>query len=87
MLVGQGGFCQLGCWITGPELEPFRELPDFALLSEAHQQFHHIGTLIVEKIKAGERAAAREIFRNEYNQALRTIIQALTGISKHVQAK
>lgn len=86
VLVGQGGFCQLGCWISGPELEAFRELPDYALLSEAHQQFHHLGTLIIEKIRAGERAAAREMFRNEYNQSLRDIIQALTGISKHLQA-
>lgn len=86
-LVGQGGFCQLGCWISGPELEQFRELPDFAQLSSAHQQFHHLGTLIIEKLRAGERAAAREIFRNEYNQALHAIIQALTGISKHLQSR
>lgn len=85
VLVGQGGFCQLGCWITGPELEPFRNLPEFALLSEAHLQFHNLGAVIVEKIRAGERAAAREIFRGEYNQALRTIIQALTGISRHLR--
>lgn len=87
VLVGQGGFCQLGCWIAGPELEPFRELPDFARLSNAHQQFHHLGTLIVERVRAGERAAAREIFRNEYNQSLHAIIQALTTISKHLQAR
>lgn len=84
VLVGQGGFCQLGCWITGPELEPFRDLPEFEQLNEAHRQFHQFGALIVEKLKTGERAGARELFRNEYNQALRAIIQALTGINKHL---
>lgn len=84
VLVGQSGFCQLGCWISGPELEPFRELPEFDQLKESHRQFHQFGGLIVEKLKAGERSAAREIFRNEYNQALRAIIQALTGINRHL---
>lgn len=84
VMVGQSGFCQLGCWISGPELEPFRELPEFDQLKESHRQFHQFGGLIVEKLKSGERSAAREIFRNEYNQALRAIIQALTGINRHL---
>lgn len=86
VLVGQSGFCQLGCWIAGSELEAFRDTPEFAQLEEAHRQFHQFGGLIVEKLKAGERAVAREIFRNEYNQALRTIIQALTGINRRLHA-
>ncbi len=85
MLVGQGGFCQLGYWIDGPELKPFREMPEYAQLKEAHRLFHHLGGLIVEKIKSGERGDAREIFRNEYNQALHAVIQALTGINRHMQ--
>ncbi len=86
VLVGQSGFCQLGCWINGAELEPFRDMPEFEQLKEAHRQFHQFGGLIVERLKAGDRAAAREIFRNEYNQALRAIIQALTGINRQIQA-
>lgn len=86
VLVGQSGFCQLGCWINGPELEPFREMPEFEQLKEAHRQFHQFGGLIVDKLKVGERSAAREIFRNEYNQALRAIIQALTGINRQLQS-
>jgi methyl-accepting chemotaxis protein len=85
VLVGQSGFCQLGCWINGPELEPFRDMPEFEQLKEAHRQFHQFGGLIVDRLKVGERSAAREIFRNEYNQALRAIIQALTGINRQIQ--
>ncbi|OGS90692.1 MAG: hypothetical protein A2061_03360 [Gallionellales bacterium GWA2_59_43] len=59
-------------------------MPEFEQLKEAHRQFHQFGGQVVERLKAGERAAAREIFRNEYNQALRAIIQALTGINRHL---
>jgi methyl-accepting chemotaxis protein len=85
VLVGQSGFCQLGCWINGEELEPFRDMPEFEQLKEAHRQFHQYGGLIVDRLKVGERSAAREMFRNEYNHALRAIIQALTGINRQMQ--
>lgn len=83
-LVGQEGFCQLGSWINGQEFMQFRELPEFVQLRDAHQQFHHLGRLIIEKLKVGDRTAAEAIFRNEYNQSLRLIIQALTEINKRL---
>lgn len=83
--LGQDGICQLGIWINGSVLEPFCDLEVHRQLSEAHQQFHQFGTHIIEKLKAGDRAGAAAIFRNEYSQSLRHIIQALTEINKHLQ--
>jgi hypothetical protein len=84
-LVGQDHICQLGSWINGKEFEPFRELPEFTQLSEAHLQFHQLGRLIVERLKVGDRSGAETIFRTEYNQSLRRTILALTEINKHLQ--
>jgi len=83
--LGQDGICQLGSWINGSVLEPFCELEVRQQLSESHQQFHQFGALIIERLKAGDRSGAAEIFRNEYNQSLRRIIQALTEINKRLQ--
>jgi hypothetical protein len=83
--LGQDGICQLGSWINGLVLEPFCEPEVHQQLSEAHQQFHQFGLLIIERLKAGDRSSAAAIFRNEYGQSLRHIIQALTEINKHLQ--
>lgn len=83
--LGQDGICQLGSWINGSVLEPFCEPEVHQQLSEAHQKFHQFGALIIERLKAGDRSGAAEIFRNEYNQSLRQIIQALTEINKCLQ--
>lgn len=85
LLVGQGGFCQLGMWINSSESGPFRGLPEFDQLHEAHQKFHQSGALIIEKLHVGHRSEAALIFKNEYNQALRRIVQSLTDINKHLQ--
>lgn len=85
ILVGQSGFCQLGMWINSAESELFRGVPEFDQLHEAHQKFHQSGALIIEKLQAGQRDQAVQIFKNEYNMALRRIIQALTSINKHLQ--
>lgn len=86
VLVGQGGFCQLGCWIGGPELAPFRGLAEFDQLAEAHRQFHHYGNMIIERLRRGDHRLARDIFRNEYNQALRQVILALSVINRGLHA-
>ncbi|HEU0220096.1 MAG TPA: CZB domain-containing protein [Gallionella sp.] len=84
-LLGQDGICQLGSWINGSVLEPFCEPEVHQQLSEAHRQFHQFGSLIIERLKAGDRNGAAAIFGNEYNQSLRHIIQALTAINKRLQ--
>ncbi|HEU0282976.1 MAG TPA: CZB domain-containing protein [Gallionella sp.] len=83
--LGQDGICQLGSWINGSVLEPYCEPEVHQQLSEAHQQFHQFGSLIIERLKAGDRSDAAAIFRNEYSQSLRRIIQALTTINKCLQ--
>ncbi len=83
--LGQDGICQLGNWISGSVLEPFCDMEVHRQLSEAHQQFHQFGAHIIERLKAGDRASAAAIFKNEYSQSLRHIIQALTEINKHLQ--
>ena len=83
--LGQDGICQLGNWINGSVLEPFCEPDVNQQLNEAHQQFHQFGGLIIERLKAGNRSGAAELFRNEYSQSLRRIIQSLTEINKGLQ--
>jgi len=83
--LGQDGICQLGSWINGSVLKPFCELEVHQQLSEAHQQFHQFGALIIERLKTSDRKGAAAIFKNEYNQSLRRIIQTLTEINKRLQ--
>ncbi len=83
--VGQDGICQLGSWINGSAFEPFRGSEIYQQLSDAHQQFHRMGALIIEKLKAGDRNEAEKIYMNEYSQALRHTIQSLIEINKILQ--
>lgn len=83
--LGQDGICQLGSWISGSVLEPFCELEVHRQLSEAHHQFHQSGSLIIDRLKAGDCSGAAQIFRNEYSQSLRHTIQALIEINKRLQ--
>jgi len=85
--LGQDGICQLGSWINGSVLAPFCEPEVHQQLSEAHRQFHRLGSLIIEKLKSGDRAGAASIFGNEYSQSLHQIIGALTEINKRFQEK
>ena len=81
-IYGHDGICQLGSWINGWVFEPFRESDAYKQLCHAHQQFHELGSSIIEKLQAGDRGGAEEVFRNEYSQSLHQIIQALTEINK-----
>jgi hypothetical protein len=83
--LGQDGICQLGSWIRGSVLAPFCEPELHTQLSEAHHDFHHVGDLIIERLKAGDRIGAETLFIDEYTPALRRIIHALTVINKQLQ--
>jgi len=83
--LGQDGICQLGNWINGSVFEPLRGSDVYQQLSGAHQQFHQMGALIIEKLKAGDRNGAEKIFLNEYSLALRHTIQSLIEINKILQ--
>lgn len=84
-LIGQDNLCQLGHWIRGSEFEPFRGLPEFERLGDAHHRFHRFGDSIIEKLRSGDREGAEMLFRGPYNHALRQIIQALTEINRHFE--
>ena len=84
-LVGQDGICQLGNWINGPVFEPLRGSDAYQQLYDAHRQFHQMGALIIEKLKASDHGGAEKIFANEYSQSLHQIIKALTEINKILQ--
>lgn len=84
-LVGQDGICQLGNWINGPVFAPLRGSDAYQQLYDAHRQFHQMGVLIIEKLKASDHSGAEKIFANEYSQSLHQIIQALTEINKILQ--
>lgn len=83
--VGQDGICQLGSWINGSAFDSFRGTEVYRQLSEAHQQFHQMGALIIERLREGDRNDAEKIFMNEYSQALRHTIQSLIEINKILQ--
>ena len=83
--LGQDGICQLGNWINGSVFDPLRGSDVYQQLSDAHQQFHQMGALIIEKLKASDHSGAEKIFANEYSQSLHQIIQALTEINKIFQ--
>lgn len=85
ILAGRCETCELDLWLNSAECELLRGMPEFAQLHESHQKFHQSGALIVEKLQAGDRNEALLIFKSEYNQALRRLIQALTNINKHLQ--
>lgn len=83
--LGQDGICQLGNWINGSVFEPFRGSDVYQRLHDSHLQFHQLGALIIERLKTGDRNGAEQIFRNEYSQSLRHLIQALVSINKILQ--
>lgn len=83
--LGQDGICQLGSWINNSALKPHCDPEVHRQLSEAHEQFHRFGLLVIERLKASDRKGAAAIFGNEYSQSLRRIIQALTAINKGLQ--
>ena len=84
-LFGQDNICQLGSWINGSAFEPLRGSAVYQQLHDAHQQFHQMGAVIIERLKTGDHSDAEKIFVNEYSQSLRQIIQSLVEINKILQ--
>jgi hypothetical protein len=84
-LLGQTGVCQLASLIRSRELEHLRDQPEFGQLSDAHQQFHKSGALIVEHLKVGDFNSATATFKGEYSTSLRDMIQSLTWLNRHLQ--
>lgn len=81
-LLGQDGICQLGSLIDGAAFADFRDVEEYRQLKAAHEQFHQLGTEIVEKLKRGDRDGARVLFENDYSLALLDILQSLSIINR-----
>jgi hypothetical protein len=81
-LLGQDGVCQLGSLINGAAFAVLREWDEYRQLSVAHQQFHQLARVVVEKLQADDHDGAETLFKNEYSFALRDIIQSLSKINR-----
>jgi hypothetical protein len=74
--------CPLGNLINGAAFSAFRERDEYRSLSDAHQKFHQLASVVVEKRKADDKAGAAAMFENEYSLALRDILQSLSKINR-----
>jgi hypothetical protein len=84
-LLGQDGVCQLGGLINGAAFAIFRDMDEFWQLSEAHQKFHQLASVVIEKLKGGDVSGAESLFENEYSLACRDVIQSLSAINRQLQ--
>lgn len=81
-LLGQDGVCQLGLLINGAAFAAFREMDEFWKLSAAHQKFHQLASVVIEKLNEGDHKAAEALFENEYSLAFHDIIGSLSAINR-----
>lgn len=81
-LLGQDGICQLGRLINGTALAAFHEKDVYRQLRVAHEQFHRLALVVVDKLKAGDHTGATALFENEYSHALHNILQSLSQINR-----
>ncbi|MDO8351071.1 MAG: CZB domain-containing protein [Gallionella sp.] len=81
-LLGQDGICQLGRLINGTALAVFHEKEVYRQLRVAHEQFHQLALVVVDKLKAGDHTGAAALFENEYSHALHDILQSLSQINR-----
>jgi hypothetical protein len=81
-LFGQDGICQLGRLINGSAFSEIRDRDEYRQLRDAHQQFHQLTAVVVEKLEAQDRSGAATLFENEYSAALRDILQSLGRINR-----
>lgn len=84
-LLGQDGICQLGALINGAAFEAFRDMEAFWQLSEAHQKFHQLASVVIEKLQDGDVGGAESLFENEYSLACRDVIASLSAINRLLQ--
>ncbi len=80
--LGQDGICQLGSLIHGAAFAVFHETDAYRQLCVAHEQFHQLALVVVDKLKAGDQEGAEALFENEYSLALHDILQSLGQINR-----
>lgn len=84
VLLGQDGVCQLQHLINGAAFSAFREMDEFWKLREAHQKFHQLASVVIEKLNGGDHQGAGTLFENEYSLAFHDIIGSLSAINRQL---
>ena len=79
--------CELGKWIHGSEFNHLKMHGEFYTLRSIHAQLHVVAGNVVEKIKQKDRAAAIELFDNQYSSVSRKVMQAVTELYKQAGLK
>lgn len=81
-LLGQDGVCQLGGLICGAAFAAFRGMDEHRQLRIAHEKFHQLAGVVIEKLNGGDQKSAETLFENEYSHALHDILQSLSTINR-----
>lgn len=85
-LLGQEGVCHLESHINGAAFSAFHEMDEFWKLRAAHQKFHQLASVVIEKLKGGDHKGAEVLFENEYSLAFHDIIGSLSVINRQLLA-
>ncbi len=81
-MLGQDGVCQLGNLINGRAFDEFQGMDEYHQLKVAHEQFHQLSGVVVEKLRADDRAGATALFETAYSAALTGILQSLGKMNR-----
>ena len=84
MIICRDDQCSLGKWIHGPGVDHFHGEEEFNTLRSDHAQFHYVASNVVLKVQQNDPTVARGIFDNDYAQASRKVIYALTELNKQL---
>lgn len=76
--------CKLDRWLKGDGASRFGQLRAFSRLHDAHVEFHHHATGVLEKIHEGSWIAAEHMRKSELSQALRRVLITLTELNESI---
>lgn len=85
MVICRDDQCVLGKWIHGPALNYFHNDEGFHKLRSDHANFHFVAGSVVKKMQDGDRSGSDALFKHDYAQASREVIQDLTELNKELQ--
>lgn len=77
--------CSLGLWVQGIGHLKFSHLPSFRRLALEHTQFHSFTGMIVSKVQNDELDDAELLLKNEFSQATRRILIAISELNEVLQ--
>jgi hypothetical protein len=77
--------CSLGVWLQGSGLEKFSDLSSFRRLALEHAQFHSFAGMIISRVQEEELHDAEMLLKNEFSQATRRILLAISELNEVMQ--